>query len=156
MLPSTAKSLSTGRDSGLDASAVSGAWAAVRAAFSAAAFLLVAVSKTNAIEVVGAPTDAGGFGRLEAELLGAPDRVLYGACPFSRGGQQRWCFFSWVGAGVGGMARARVSLQRGGVYKALEGCSAELQWMGDAAEIKHGAVLKALAALPGAGEVEVP
>ena len=103
-----------------------------------------------------APTDAGGFDRLEAELLGAPDRVLYGAFPFTRGGQQRWCFFSWVGAAVGGMARARVALQRGGVYKALEGCSGDLQWTGDAGEVKRDAVVKALGALPGAGEVEVP
>ena len=152
MLPSTAKALSAGRDSGLDASPALAAWASVRG--SGASFLLVSVTKANALEVVSAPP-TGGFDALRAELLGAPDRVLFGAFPFSRGGAARFCFFAWVGPAVSGMARAKVALQKNGVARALEGCSAELQWM-EAGDTAREAVAAALSAMPGAGEVALP
>ena len=151
MLPSTAKALSSGRDSGLDASAAADAWAAVRAAGAQGAHLLVEVSRSNALVVVASPP-SGGFDTLRAALLAAPDRVLYGALPFSRGGRCGFAFFSWIGPAVGGMARARVALQRGGVAKALEGCSADLQWT-DSSEVQRDTVVNSLRALPGAGEV---
>ncbi len=154
MLPSAAKALSAGRDSGLDPSAAAAPWDATRAAAAAGASLLVSVTKANALEVVAA-LPSGGFAALRAALLAHPDKVLYGAFPYTSRGLQRFAFFTCVGAGVGGMARGRVALQKGGVAKALEGCAGELFWPGGAEEATAGAAAEALGALPGGGEVVV-
>ena len=151
MDPAKAKTLSSGRDSGLDASSIASPWAVTRDGAASGAHLIICVSKTSALEVVTA-APSGGFDALRAALLAAPDRVLYGAFPFASGAHTRFAFFAWVGPAVGGMSRAKVALQKGGVAKALEGCSADVHWMGEE-DVTREAVGKALGALPGAGEV---
>ena len=151
MLPSTAKSLSQGRESGLDATSIAAPWASTRSSAAAGAILLLTV-KSNTLELLSAHP-SGGFAALRAALAPASDKVVYGAFPFTRGGLQRFAFFTCVGSGVGGVAKGRVSLQKSGVARALEGCAGEVFWGGGVEEVSEATAMEALAALPGAGDV---
>lgn len=69
----------------------------------------------------------GGFDELSKVLAGADSEVVYGACPFFVAGAERprYFFFSFIGGSVGGMKKAKVSMHRSGVYKGLEGVTAD-------------------------------
>lgn len=91
------------------------------------AFLALVMDPAVKDKVILKESAAGGFDELAKFLETQDAEVVYGACPFFAGGMERprYFFFSHVGGSVGGMKKAKVSMHRSGVSKALEGTSAD-------------------------------
>ena len=96
-------------------------------------------------------TGTGGFAELAAHVAGLSGEVVYGACPFTAGGQTKYFFFTVVGSGVGGMKKARVAMHKSGIYKFFEGVVADV-YAADASEFSPDAVLAKLKKDTGAAD----
>ena len=124
MLSGPAAALHTAkRASGLDVSAVPGAWASAREATGAAPFLVAAL-RSGALVVLGA--GAGGLAELRPLLDDAS--VCFAGLAFVADGRRRFAFITWVGSSVGAVARGRVSLLKGAAAAAFDGTCVELNW----------------------------
>ena len=141
---SAAASFSAGRSAGLDATALSAAWAAARG--TPAAFLVATVD--HAAKAVRLRAQGAGYGALRTHLAAADgSAALFGVLPYSAGGQARHAFFCYLPPALAGMARGRVSLQRAAVYAACQGVVGDVTLEEDLAP---EAVQALLARIPGA------
>lgn len=114
--------------SGTDTSAIGEAWQAVRNSNSSD-WLLCALDPTVKDKIVVVATGTGGFSGLTAALAGRESEVIYGVCPFKlTSGQtgKKFFFLTAVGKSVSGIKRAKVSMQKQGVYNAFPGVVAEV------------------------------
>ena len=86
--------------------------------------MLVAFDAAVRDKVVVTATGAGGFAELAAHLGDAD--VAFAGCGFAAGTLCKQFFLAWVGPAVGGMKKAKVSLQKQAVYNAFDGVSADV------------------------------
>lgn len=128
------------RTSGTETTDVAGAWASCRSA-SANPFFVAAFETKDKLKVVA----SGNAGLRELRSCGVctPAAVLFGAFAFWCEGRQRFAFFSWCGAAVGGIAKGRMGLQKGAAAKAIDGCIADLRFT-ELAELEDAAVIDVL------------
>jgi hypothetical protein len=128
------------RTSGLDVGAVARSWADLKTA-GGSPFFAASFETKDKMKVEHAGD--GGLRGLRDAAVCSPANVLFGAISFFSEGRQRFAFFSWCGAAVGGMAKGRMGLQKGAAAKAIDGCVADLRFE-DAAAMEDGAVIAAL------------
>jgi hypothetical protein len=130
--------------------AIAEAWAAVRDDAAATNWLLLKYESKARLVLAG--SGAGGLAELRAAL--DDGAVMYGAFRCSAvddAGSKRakFCFVTWVGESVGGMARARASQHAGTVKRVIDGTHMDITAM-EPAEIEEGAIRARIIAGSGA------